>query len=139
MNDNIQCSSIQLCDLPDEILMIIFKKLNNILLLYSLSHVDERLNRIIYDPMFTHRLSLLLFEETNQFVCLAYPLPSQILDRYCLDILPEIHENIKWLDVESSSFERVFSIKYYSNLVRIGFYNIQADAMLNFLSGKSFI
>ncbi len=40
-------SLIQLNDLPDEILLIIFKKLNNIELLYSLINVNKRVKKIV--------------------------------------------------------------------------------------------
>jgi hypothetical protein len=44
----------ELNDLPDEILLIIFKKLNNItLLLCSLIGVNDRLKKIVRDPIFT--------------------------------------------------------------------------------------
>ncbi|CAF4344787.1 unnamed protein product, partial [Rotaria magnacalcarata] len=31
----------------------------------------------------------------------VYSLPDPILDRFCLHILSKIHQNIKWLDLES--------------------------------------
>jgi len=52
-------SCLQLNDLPDEILLIIFKKLNNVALLYSLFDVNKRLNKILHDPIFTSHLNLL--------------------------------------------------------------------------------
>ena len=45
-------SSIQLNNLPDEILMISFKKLPNAQVVYSLSGVHKRLNKIIRDSIF---------------------------------------------------------------------------------------
>ncbi|CAF5041222.1 unnamed protein product, partial [Rotaria sp. Silwood1] len=36
-----------------------------------------------------------------------------ILDRFCLQILPEIHHNIKWLDLESSSMKHVLRTAHY--------------------------
>ncbi|CAF3437309.1 unnamed protein product [Rotaria sp. Silwood2] len=53
-------SYIQLNDLPDEILMIIFKKLANVEVLYSLSGVNKRLNKIVHDSIFTNDLSFLM-------------------------------------------------------------------------------
>jgi hypothetical protein len=53
-------SCIQLNDLPDEILMIILKKLNNLEILYSLIGVNKRSNKIVHDTIFTHGFCLLM-------------------------------------------------------------------------------
>jgi hypothetical protein len=47
---------VQLDDLPDEILMYIFKKLYNDEVLYSLMDVNQRLNRILHDRIFTRHI-----------------------------------------------------------------------------------
>jgi hypothetical protein len=136
-------SSVQLDDLPDEILMIIFKKLNNITLLYSLIGVNIRLNKILYDSIFTNRLTLVNFVPSHLImkrsspIYFAYPLPDPIVDRFCLHILPKIHQNVKWLYVESLSMERVLSTNY-PNLSGIALYNIQLERAVHLLSGKIF-
>lgn len=55
-----ECLPIQLNNLPDEILLIIFKKLKNINLLFSLIGVNKHLNEIVHDSVFTS--SLILFD-----------------------------------------------------------------------------
>ena len=138
-------TSVQLTDLPDEILMIIFKKLDNITLLYSLSGVSIRLNKIVHDFIFTNRLTLLIFvpirliKLTSASVYYIYSLPPPIFDRYCLHILPKIHENVRWLDLESSSMERILRATNYPNLSGIAFYNIQVETAMHIFSGKIFI
>jgi hypothetical protein len=67
----------------------------------------------------------------------AYPLPDPIVDRFCLHILPKIHQNVKWLDLESLSMERVLSTNY-PNLSGIALYNIQLERAVHLLSGKIF-
>ncbi|CAF2541770.1 unnamed protein product [Rotaria sp. Silwood2] len=89
-------SFFQLNDLPDEILMIIFKKLTIVVVLYSLTHVNKRFNKIVHDISFTHTLALYR-SGTNDYIA---PLPDEILDRFCLFILPKIHHKIKWLNLE---------------------------------------
>jgi hypothetical protein len=136
-------SYVQLDDLPDEILMIIFKKLNNIILLYSLIGVNIRLNKILCDSIFTNRLTLVNFVPSHLLmkrsspIYFAYPLPDPIVDRFCLHILPKIHQNVKWLDLESLSMERVLSTNY-PNLSGIALYNIQLERAVHLLSGKIF-
>ncbi|UJR26415.1 hypothetical protein I4U23_007747 [Adineta vaga] len=51
-------SRIGLNDLPDELLLIILKNLPNFDIYYSLQGVNQRLNQIIRDSIFTHRLRL---------------------------------------------------------------------------------
>jgi hypothetical protein len=54
-------SFIKLTDLPDEILMIIFKKLYNFEVLYSLIDINDRLNKIALDSIFTSDLTLIQY------------------------------------------------------------------------------
>ncbi|CAF1036303.1 unnamed protein product [Rotaria sordida] len=132
-------ASVQLNDLPDEILMMIFKKLHNITLLYSLSDVNIRLNKIVHDSIFTNRLTFVNFVPSRlisqiyspkYFVC---PLPDLVLDRFCSHILSKIHQKVKWLDIESSSMERILSTNY-PNLVGIALYNIHLENVVHLFS-----
>ncbi|CAM4978439.1 unnamed protein product [Rotaria socialis] len=93
-------SCIGLYDLPDEILMIILKKLNNFDVLFTLHGVNERLNRLIKDSIFTSRLTFVKWI-SNNFIDLISS--DMILNRFRLQILPEIRHKIEWLDLESSS------------------------------------
>ncbi|CAF4703120.1 unnamed protein product, partial [Rotaria magnacalcarata] len=54
-------SLIQLNDLPDEILMIILKKLDNNEVFYSLIGVNKRLNTLVHDTIFTSHLTLMKY------------------------------------------------------------------------------
>ncbi|CAF3867535.1 unnamed protein product [Rotaria sordida] len=115
---------VELNDLPDEILLIIFKKLNNLQVLYSFQGINERLNKIIYDPIFTSCLNFLQWSSSkfiNKF-------PSDvILDRFCSEILPEISMKIKWFDLESSSMKHILCAADCPNLYGIGLYNIEHE------------
>ncbi|CAF1502329.1 unnamed protein product [Rotaria sordida] len=78
-------------DLPDEILLI-FKKLDNAKVLYSFIDVNKRFNKLVHDSIFTNRLTMTR--------CFFYggPFPqsnNSILDRFCSQILPSIHDKIK--------------------------------------------
>ncbi|CAF1368374.1 unnamed protein product [Rotaria sordida] len=134
---NMKPSSLQLTDLPDEIVTMIFKKLDNITLLYYLSDVNIHLNRIVYDFIFTNRLTLLSFvpirfiKLTSLSINYIYPLPDPILDRFCLHILPKIHQKVKWLDLEPLSMERILLATNYPNLSGIALYNIQIERAIN--------
>ena len=49
---------VQLNDLPDEILLLIFKKLENFTLLYSFIDVNKRFNKLVRDSIFTNHLTM---------------------------------------------------------------------------------
>ncbi|CAF1428059.1 unnamed protein product [Rotaria sordida] len=121
-------------DLPDEILLIIFTKLKNVSLLYSLIGVNKRLNTIVHDPIFTSHLTLMrcLLDDS---IC---PLPDSMLDRFCSQILPEIHCQIKWLDLESSSMERILRAANYPNLSGLGLLDIDLETAQSLFVGKTF-
>ncbi|CAF1433319.1 unnamed protein product, partial [Rotaria sordida] len=116
-------SFIELNDLPNEILMIILKKLHNVEILYSLIDVNKRLNTIVHDPIFTSYLTLM----TSSSNCLFDRLTDAILDRFCLQILPKIHHKIEFFNLESSSMERILLLTNYPNLYGLGLYNLASE------------
>jgi hypothetical protein len=125
-------SCVQLNDLPDEILLIIFKNLNNVEVLSSLFNVNKRFNKIVRDSIFTSDLTLLKYL-SHDFI---YSLPDPLLDRFCSEILPEIHHKIKWLTLESLSMKRILLSTNYPNLDGLRIYNIKKKTALSFFTGK---
>jgi hypothetical protein len=127
---NLAHLSIQLNDLPDEILMMILKKLHNSDVLYSLIGVDKRLDTIVKDSIFTNNLILTTsFNGLNQFT-------DTIADRFCLEILPKINTRIQWLSVESSSMERILLATNYPNLHGLGIYNVPSETARKLFIGN---
>ncbi|CAF3568319.1 unnamed protein product [Rotaria sp. Silwood1] len=108
--------------------------LNNVDLLYSLMGINVKLTQFIRDPIFTNRLTLFRYSSND----LIYPLDNTILDRFCLQILPEIHHKIKWLNVEPLSMERILLITNYSNLHGLGLYNIEDETFRRLFAGKKY-
>ena len=134
--------SLKKNNLPNEILVVIFRKLSNVMLLYSLSGVDIRLNKILHDSIFTSRLGLFFVSPIRSLNLdsspsySVHPLPCSILDQYCSEILPAIHENVTWLNLESSSMERILLATNYPGLYGIGLYNISIENVSRLFSGK---
>ncbi|CAF1319549.1 unnamed protein product [Rotaria sp. Silwood1] len=112
-------------NLPDEILMIIFQKLNNIDVLYSFYGINQRLNKIIHDRIFTSHLTFVKWLSDN-FIDLFSS--NIMLNRFCLQILPSIHDKIQWLDLDSSSIKHVKRVANYPNLDSLGLYNIDEES-----------
>jgi hypothetical protein len=125
---------IQLDDLPDEILMYIFKKLYNDEVLYSLMGVNQRLDRIVHDTIFTRRLSLLRYFSDDDDS--TFPSPDRVLDRFCSKILPEIGHQIERLSLEQTSIGRVLNATNYPNLNDLGLCYIHAKVAMYLFAGK---
>ncbi|CAF4567501.1 unnamed protein product [Rotaria sp. Silwood2] len=121
-------SMIQLDDLPDEILMMIFKNMCQVDVLYSLIDANQRLNTIVHDSIFTDHL-ILLEHLSDGFIC---SLTDSILDHFCSQILPKINHKIKRLDLESSSMERILSATNYPSLHELSLYNINLNTFAQY-------
>ncbi|CAF4975195.1 unnamed protein product, partial [Rotaria sp. Silwood1] len=83
-------------DLPDEILMIILKNLYHTEVFYSLINVNQRLNTMVHDPIFTGYLTLMISYSND----LSSRLTDTILNRFWLQILLQIHHKIEFLNLE---------------------------------------
>ncbi|CAF3517514.1 unnamed protein product [Rotaria sp. Silwood1] len=129
-------SCIGLNNLPDEILMIIFQKLNNIDVLYSFHDVNQRLNKIIHDRIFTSHLTFVKWSLDNFIDLFSSDI---MLNRFCLQILPSIHDKIQWLDLDLSSIKHVLRVANYPNLDSLGLYNIDEESAQCLFNGKKFL
>ncbi len=125
--------SNNLLDLPEELLLIIFKQLNNVELLYSLMGINKQVDRILNDSSFTNNLSLINL--SNNYIC---SLSSQILDRFSLEILPKIYQKIECLTVESFSMERILTAYDYPNLHKLCLISIEEETIIHLFNGKIF-
>ena len=88
------------------------------------------MNKIAHDFIFTNHLSLLI-SSTNRSI-------YSLLDRFCVRILPEIHDKIKWFDLESFSMERILLAANDLNLSSLRLYNIRQETAIHLFSGKIF-
>ncbi len=124
-------SNIALLDLPNEILLIILKKLNNMDVLYSLLGVDnQRLDVLVREEAFTKSLNFILTTITDDVLSIA----DSVLDRFCINILPKIDYNVKSLTLESGSMERILAADY-PNLTEIKLYNVNDYIILHHFTG----
>ncbi|CAM4809163.1 unnamed protein product [Rotaria magnacalcarata] len=119
-------SCVQLKDLPDELLIFVFKQMNNVEVLYSLFGVDERFDSILQDPIFTNRLNFLKWS-SKKFLNIFSP--DIIFDRFCLQILPAVREKIQWLGIDSSSMKQILHATHYPNLHGLSLFNIEEETI----------
>jgi len=127
---------VQLDDLPDEILVHMFRKLYNVEALFYLIDVNQLLNRILHDPIFTSNLSLLIYYRDRNSI---YPLCDLVLDRFCSTILPQIGHQIKTLFLEGTSTNRILRASNYPNLHCLSLYNIEVEVAKSLFAGKRFL
>jgi hypothetical protein len=123
---------INLLDLPNEILLIILKKLDNINVLYSFRDVGvERLELLAQDEIFTNTLN---FTSTASYgIC---SVNNSILDRFCIDILPQIQYSIQYLIVEPTAMERIALAADYPNLTKLKIYQFNKDVVSHYFTGN---
>ncbi len=122
-------SRVDFLHLPNEILVTILKKLDNVDILYSLFGINnERLDSIIQDEIFSNTLN---FASTVR--------NSTMLDRFCNYILPRIHYNVKCLIVEPVSMERILLTTHYPNLTDLKLFHFQRDNSLDYSTGKQIL
>ncbi len=75
---------MDILDLPDEILLTIFQKLNGFDVLYSLVDVSQKLNNVACNINFTRAVDLTTISSNKADDARN----NTILDRFCMNILP---------------------------------------------------
>lgn len=124
--------NVGLSDLPDEILLIILKNLDNIDVLYSLfGIINERIDILLQDTIFTNNLNLVT--RSGDDIC---PLDNLIFDRLCTTILPKIHHNVKQLILESMSMRRILQAGDYPNLTYLKIFNFERNIAVDYFTSK---
>jgi len=130
-------SDIHFLDLPNEILVIILKKLDNINVLYSLMGVfNKRFDTLLEHHVFTNTLDLLTRSSTDDDI---YSLDHPTLDRFCIDLLPKIHHNVKRLIFNSESMRQILVAGNYPQLTSLNLFHFQQRIALNYFTRKYLI
>jgi hypothetical protein len=105
-------SNLHLLDLPTEILFMIMKKLDNMDVLYSLLDVKNQ------------QLDIIAQDNTDEI----FSPNDTIIDRFCINILPRIHHNVKCLVIDSLFVERIFRVADYPNLTQLKLFNFNINS-----------
>jgi hypothetical protein len=121
-------SKKNLLDLPDEILLIILNKLNNIDVLYSLLDINNgRLNILAQENTFTNILKFVSIKDTS------------LIDRFCSYILPRIHHNVRCFILDPVLMERILLATDYPNLTELKIFHFKQEIALNYFTSKHLI
>jgi hypothetical protein len=123
---------IRLLDLPNEILLIILKKLDSINVLYSFIDIGvERLELLAQDKIFTNTINLTSTDSGH--IC---SVNNSILDRFCIDILPQIQCSIRYLIVEATAMERLALTDDYPNLTKLKIFQFNKVVVSHYFTGN---
>jgi len=121
-------SNVHLLHLPDEILLNILNKLSNIDVLYSLLDINNgRLNILAQENTFTNILEFVSIDDNS------------ILDRFCSDILPRIHHNVKCFILYPVIMERILLATDYPNLTELKIVHFQEAIALKYFTSKHLV
>jgi len=125
-------SVVHLLDLPDEILLIILKKLNNIDVLYSLLNINnERLYLLAQERTFSNILNFVSIDNNSS-------IDHRRLDWFCINILPKIHYNVEFLISESVLLKCLLLAGDYPNLTKLELFNFKQEIALNHFTSKCY-
>lgn len=124
---------VNIMDLPDEILIIIWNKLSNIDVLYSFLNVNRRFDKLVRDKMYTRSIELIKNNCEDEDNC---SLSDQILDRFCFDLLPQIHNIIERFVLESFSMEKILYAADYPQLRQLTLVNFTQELAIRVLAGR---
>ncbi len=117
-------------DLRDEILIIIFNKLNMVDVLHSLVDVNQRFDRLALHPVYVRDLNM-----TNTTFKSAinhtFSIDNQVLSRIYEAVLPRIYHQVSKLTVELHSMERILRPIHYPQLYSLTLINFQEDILYN--------
>ena len=121
-------SNVHLLDLPDEILLTILNKMNNMDVLYSLLDINNgRLNTLAQENTFT---SILKVPTIYDYA---------LINRLCIDILPKIHHNVKCFIFDSYCMERILLVADYPHLTELKIFHFDQGIALDYFTSKHLI
>jgi len=136
--DTCNNNNVNILDLSDEILLIIFNKLNTIDALYSLVDVNERFDRLVLNSLHIRNL-----DTTNMVIKSYYDrtfsIDKNVLSKICEKMLPRIHHQLNELIVEQNSVKHILLTGYYPQLNSLSLVNFQKEILVQYLTGTLFI
>ena len=118
-------TSVSLLDLPDELLLAIFGKLNTVDALAALTTVHERIDALLHDRLFVRELDF----TTKSWV------DDRTLSAMCQSILPNIHHHVTSLTLDANSIERVLDDINFPQLTSLTLLNLSGQTLCQQLTG----
>ncbi|CAF4184346.1 unnamed protein product [Rotaria sordida] len=100
-------------------------------ILYSLIGIgNKRLENVAQNKIFTNTLSFVSDDFDN--IC---SLNDSMVDRFCIEILPQIQDNVRCLIIESMNMERILVASNYPNLTELKIFNFNKEIVSRYFTG----
>jgi hypothetical protein len=133
MNSSV-INNLNILDLPNEIFLVIFNKLNTVDALYSLVDVNERFDELVLDSLHIRNLDAVSMIIKSNFDR-TISIDNRVLSRICSKILPRIHHQLNELTVEQHSMKRILLTVNYPQLYSLSLVNFQEEILFQYLTG----
>ena len=133
--NNINKNRFSILDLPDEILLIIFHKLNMVDVLYLLVDVNRRFEHIVLDSLYIRDLNMTDIVFINSLSDHTSSVDTQVVSRVCEKILPRIDHQIQKLTIEEFSMKQILCVSNYPQLYSLSLINFREETLCQYLSG----
>ncbi|CAF3912117.1 unnamed protein product [Rotaria sp. Silwood1] len=136
--NNLNNDNLNILDLPDEILFIIFKKLNTIDVFHSLVSVNQQFDRLALDPFNVRDLDMTDIMIIDSLYDKTPSIDTETLSKICPKLLPRIHRQVHKLTVEQCSMKDILLAANYSELYSLSLINFQVKILYQYLRGILF-
>ena len=124
-----------LLDLPDEILLLIFKELPMVDVLSFLADVHPRLHGLAHDFLYIRRLDLTGLSTIKSRCSDLCPTADEVLSRLVAKTLPRLHSQVHQLTVESDSIKEIIAAATYPQLYSMSLRHFEEEFLLHCLTG----
>ena len=126
-------TSVSLLDLPDELLLAIFGKLNTVDALIALDTVHHRLDSLVHDRLFVRELNF-TGESWADDRCL---IDDRTLSVMCHSILPSIHHHVTSLKLNAHSMGRVLDSADFPQVCSLTLLDVPRQLLYQQLTSKA--
>ena len=127
-----------LIDLPDEILLLLFKELPMLEVLCIFTDVYEWLNRIAHDSLYFHHLDLTGLSADSPRCHRPFSAAEEVQLRLCETVHPLIHDQVHRIIVKSDSMKAILAAANYPQLYSLSIENFKVELLHHCFTGLSF-
>ena len=128
-------TSVSLLDLPDELLLAIFAKLNTVDALVALTTVHQRIDSLVHDRLFVRELDF----TTTSCADDGRSIDDRTLSVMCYSILPDIHRHVTCLALNADSMERVLDSADFPQVSSLTLLDVPRKTLCQQLTGTALL
>jgi len=136
--NNIIMNYFNILDLPNEILLIIFNKLDVVDVFYSVKNVNRRFYKLSFDCYHVQDMKMTTTMGIDTCYKQIPPIDTKLTGIY-RNILPKIHDKVQKLTVDQTSMVPVLHAANYPQLYSLTIIDIQEEFLYNYLSSIVFV